>query len=197
MPDRPVSSHPQMKTRLSILIGIALVAAACASSGDATPATGLARATASDIPTTTSAPGGGNANPATTTTGGGQSTDPEATDTGGGNTEVTVPLAVEPCDPPTENLEPYCEPFELVLGNTTIVWDRWFWGQGTFSKGTVEVYHGDELVAAGPFVGEGSIVEQAEDNSFIFYDAEGTVVAVAKPEEITPAIQAALDGLEN
>jgi hypothetical protein len=190
-----------MKTRLPILIIIALVAAACASSSEATPGTGLARAAGSEIPTTTSAPGADDATSATTTstnsTGGALPTNPEAVDSGTGDTEVTVPLVVEPCNPPTENLEPYCEPFELVLGNTTIVWDRWFWGQGTFSKGTVEVYHGDELVAAGPFVGQGSIVEQAEDNSFVFYDAEGTVVAVAKPEEITPAIQAALDGLDN
>ena len=190
-----------MKTRLLLLMVIALVAAACASASEATPGSGLARANGAEIPTTTSAPNRSNSNPATTTStaeaGGALPTSPGAIDSGTGNTEVTVPLVVEPCDPPTENLEPYCEPFELVLGNTTIVWDRWFWGQGTFSKGTVEVYHGDELVAAGPFVGEGSIVEQAEDNSFIFYDAEGTVVAVAKPEEITPAIQAALDGLDN
>ena len=188
-----------MKTRLLPLIVIALVAAACASASEATPGSGLARASGSDIPTTTSAPDGSNSNPATTTStaaaGGALPTTPGGVDDGSGNTEVTVPLVVEPCDPPTENLEAYCEPFELVLGNTTIVWDRWFWGQGTFSKRTVEVYHGNELVAAGPFVGQGSIVEQAEDNSFIFYDAEGTVVAVAKPEEITPAIQAALDEL--
>lgn len=190
-----------MKTRLLLLLVIALVAAACASASEATPGTGLARAAGSEIPTTTSAPSTGET-PTTTTpggtaTGGALPTTPEPIDSGTGNTEVTVPLVVEPCDPPTENLEPYCEPFELVLGNTTIIWDRWFWGQGTFSKGTVEVYHGDELVAAGPFVGEGSIVEQADDNSFIFYDAAGEVVAVAKPEEITPAIQAALDGLDN
>ena len=177
---------------------IALVAAACASSSEATPGTGLARAAGSDIPTTTSNPAiSGTSATTTTSNDGALPTSPDAVDGGTGNTEVTVPLVVEPCDPPTENLEPYCEPFELVLGNTTIVWDRWFWGQGTFSKGTVEVFHGDELVAAGPFVGEGSIVEQAEDNSFIFYDAAGEVVAVAKPGEITPAIQAALDGLNN
>jgi hypothetical protein len=188
-----------MKKRLLTLMAIALMAAACSSTDAATPGTGLARANGSGIPTTTSTPGTGDTNPASTTTspGGALPTNPEAGDSGSGNTEVTVPLVVEPCDPPTEDLEPYCGPFELVLGNTTIVWDRWFWGQGTFSKGTVEVFHGDELVAAGPFVGEGSIVEQADDNSFIFYDAEGTVVAVAKPEEITPAIQAALDELGN
>lgn len=179
-----------------MLMVVALVAAACASAGEATPGSGLTRAGGSEIPTTTSAASGD----ATTTTspasnGGATPDNPGAVDGGTDNTEVTVPLVVEPCDPPTEDLAPYCQPFELVLGNTTIIWDRWFWGQGTFSKGTVEVYHGDELVAAGPFVGEGSIVEQAEDNSFIFYDAEGTVVAVAKPEEITPAIQATLDDL--
>lgn len=187
-----------MKTRLLLLMVIALVAAACASSSEATPGTGLARAAGSEIPTTTSVSSTGETPTTTTTaTSGALPTTPEPIDSGTGNTEVTVPLVVEPCDPPTENLEPYCEPFELVLGNTTIIWDRWFWGQGTFSKGTVEVYHGDELVAAGPFVGEGSIVEQADDNSFIFYDAAGEVVAVAKPEEITPAIQAALDGLDS
>jgi hypothetical protein len=188
-----------MKTRLLILMVIALVAGACASSSEATPGSGLTRNTGSETPTTTSAPNAGDPVTPTSTdsTGGALPTSPEAVDSDAGDTEVTLPLVVEPCDPPTENLEAYCQPFELVLGNTTIVWDRWFWGQGTFSKGTVEVYHGDKLVAAGPFVGEGSIVEQAEDNSFIFYDAEGTVVAVAKPEEITPAIQAALDGLDN
>ncbi|NNC93002.1 MAG: hypothetical protein HKN80_10975 [Acidimicrobiia bacterium] len=190
-----------MKTRLVILMVFALVAGACASASEATPGSGLTRATGSETPTTTSAPADNNPNSATTTstaaTGGALPTNPEATDSGTGDTGVTVPLVVEPCDPPTENLEAYCQPFELVLGNTTIVWDRWFWGQGTFSKGTVEVYHGDKLVAAGPFVGEGSIVEQADDFSFIFYDAEGTVVAVAKQEEITPVIQAALDGLDN
>ncbi len=184
-----------MKTRLVTLIAIAMVAAACSAS-EATPGTGLARNTGPDNPTTTSAPIDGT----TTTqpsTGGALPTNPEVIESGSGGSEVTVPLAVEPCDPPTEDLEPYCQPFELVLGNTTIVWDRWFWGQGTFSKGTVEVYHGDELVAAGPFVGDGSIVEQDDDNSFIFYDPEGTVVAIAAPDDITPAIQAALDGLGN
>ena len=59
------------------------------------------------------------------------------------------------------------------------------------------MFHGDELVAAGPFVGEGSIVEQDEDNNFIFYNPEGTVVAIASPDDITPAIQDALDDLNS
>ena len=175
-----------MKTRLIILIAVALLAAAC-SSDDATTNTGLTRTTVTAGPTTTSGSGGTD-----TSVDGALPTNP-ATTTGG--SQVTVPIQVEPCDSPTEDLAAYCQPFELVLGNTRIVWDRWFWGQGTFSKGSVEVYHGDELVAAGPFVGEGSIVEQDEDNNFIFYDADGTVVAIASPDDITPAIQAALDDL--
>jgi hypothetical protein len=173
-----------MKTRLVILIAIALLAAACSSS-DAVTNTGLTRTTVAESPTTTS--GGSD-----TSIDGALPTNPDTTT---GNSQVTLPIQVEPCDPPTEDLAAYCQPFELVLGNTRIVWDRWFWGQGTFSKGSVEVYHGDELVAAGPFVGEGSIVEQDEDNNFVFYDADGTVVAIASPDDITPAIQAVLDDL--
>lgn len=191
-----------MKTRFTILIAIALLAAAC-SSEEPSANTGLTRTTVAQAPTTTSAAGAASDNlvsgddTATTTTGGALPTNPDAVDSGVDTPEITLPLEVEPCDPPTENLEPYCQPFELVLGDTRIVWDRYFWGQGTFSKGTVEVYHGDELVAAGPFVGEGSIVEQDEDDNFIFYNPAGTVVAIASPDDITPAIQAALDELNS
>jgi len=184
-----------MKTRLIILIAVALVAAACSSSDESSNA-GFLRTTTSGAPTTTSVPANaGEASP--TTIEGALPTNPEPIDSGGTRPEVTVPLEVEPCEPPTEALEAYCQPFELVLGNTRIVWDRWFWGQGTFSKGTVEVYHGDELVAAGPFIGDGSIVEQDEDDNFIFYDPSGTVVAIASPDEITPAIQDVLDDLNS
>ncbi len=184
-----------MKTRLAILVAIALVAAAC-SSADADINTGLVRTTTSAAPTTTTAAVQGTNT--TTTLDGALHTNPEPVDSGGTNTpEVTIPLVVEPCEPPTPNLEPYCQPFELVLGNTRIVWDRWFWGQGTFSKGTVEIYHGDELVAAGPFIGEGSIVEQDDEDRFIFYDTSGTVVAIASPDDITPAIQDVLDELNS
>ncbi|MGI9647241.1 MAG: hypothetical protein ACR2OI_01860 [Acidimicrobiia bacterium] len=193
-----------MKTRLTILVSIALLAAAC-SSDEPSASTGLSRTTIAPSPTTTSATGGATDAPqasdgdATGTTAADQSlpTNPDAVDSGVNTPGVTVPLEVEPCNPPTQNLEAYCQPFELVLGNTRIVWDRYFWGQGTFSKGTVEVFHGDELVAAGPFVGEGSIVEQDEDDNFIFYNPEGTVVAIASPDDITPAIQAALDDLNS
>ena len=54
-----------------------------------------------------------------------------------------------------------------------------------------------ELVAAGPFIGEGTIVEQDGDDNFIFYDPNGTVVAIASPDDITPAIQDALDELNS
>jgi hypothetical protein len=190
-----------MKARLTMLIAIALVAAAC-SSDDPTASSALARTTTPASPTTTSPAGesdalaGGDAS-ATTSADQSLPTNPDAVDSGVDTPGATVALEVEPCDPPTENLEAYCQPFELVLGNTRIVWDRYFWGQGTFSKGTVEVFHGDELVAAGPFVGEGSIVEQDEDNNFIFYNPEGTVVAIASPDDITPAIQDALDDLNS
>lgn len=180
-----------MKTRLAALISIALLAAACGP-GEAAPSNGLSRTTTSAGPTTTN-PGG------ETPIEGPLPTDPNGpagTNDPANSPEVSiVPIEVEPCDAPTEELEAYCQPFELVLGNTTIVWDRWFWGQGTFSKGSVEVYHGDVLVAAGPFVGEESIVEQDEDDNFIFFDSTGAVVAIASPADITPAIQAALDGL--
>ncbi|MGI9611100.1 MAG: hypothetical protein ACR2NL_12475 [Acidimicrobiia bacterium] len=188
-----------MKTRLAILLAVALVAGACATS-EASSNTGFVRTTTSAAPTTTSTPTTSDAGVETTPTtiDGALPTNPEPVDSGGSDSpEVTVPLEVEPCEPPTESLEAYCQPFELVLGDTRIVWDRWFWGQGTFSKGTVEVYHGDELVAAGPFIGEGSIVEQDEDDNFIFYNPEGTVVAIASPDDITPAIQDVLDDLNN
>jgi hypothetical protein len=188
-----------MKTRLATFIAIALIAAACASDDESSSA-GFLRTTTSPAPTTTStAPvSDGIAGTTSTSVDGALPTNPEPIDSGDTDTpEVTAALEVEPCDPPTENLAAYCQPFELVLGDTRIVWDRWFWGQGTFSKGTVEVYHGDELVAAGPFVGEGSIVEQDEDSNFIFYDPEGTVVAIAGESDITPAIQAVLDDLNN
>ena len=184
-----------MKTRLSLLIAVALVAAACSSS-DASTNAGFLRTTTSGAPTTTSTPTTADSSTATTADGA-LPTNPEPVDSGGDTSEVTVPLEVEPCEPPTESLEAYCQPFELVLGDTRIVWDRWFWGQGTFSKGTVEVYHGDQLVAAGPFIGDGSIVEQDEDDNFIFYDPDGTVVAIASPDDITPAIQDVLDELNS
>ena len=188
-----------MKTRLTILIAVALVAAACSSSEASTNA-GFVRTTTSGAPTTTSLPADSDSSAVTTqtTVDGSLPTNPDPVDSGGTDSpEVTVPLEVEPCEPPTENLAAYCQPFELVLGDTRIVWDRWFWGQGTFSKGTVEVYHGDQLVAAGPFIGEGSIVEQDEDDNFIFYDPNGTVVAIASPDDITPAIQDVLDDLNS
>ena len=188
-----------MKKRLTLLIAVALVAAAC-SATEASTNTGLARTTTSPAPTTTSMPppdGSAGSGATSTTVEGALPTDPEAQDSGSGTSEITLPLEVEPCDPPTDDLAAYCEPFELQLGDTLIIWDRYFWGQGTFSKGTVEVYHGDTLVAAGPFVGEGSIVEQDDEDNFIFYDPEGTVVAIASPAEITPAIQAALDELNS
>ena len=190
-----------MKTRLTTFVAIALVAAAC-SSGESDSNTALTRTTTTPAPTTTSmAPSGDTTDGPTdteTTVGGALPTNPDQVDGGSGDgPPVTIPLEVEPCDPPTEDLAAYCQPFELQLGDTLIVWDRYFWGQGTFSKGTVEVYHGDTLVAAGPFVGEGSIVEQDDDDNFIFYDPSGTVVAIASPDDITPAIQAALDELNS
>ena len=190
-----------MKTRLPILLVIALVAAACSSS-ETDANTALTRSTTTPAPPTTSLvqQGDDTSDPAgtETTVTGALPTNPDPIDSGSGDEPpVTIPLEVEPCDPPTEDLAAYCQPFELQLGDTLIVWDRYFWGQGTFSKGTVEVYHGDTLVAAGPFVGEGSIVEQDDDDNFIFYDTAGTVVAIASPDDITPAIQAALDELNS
>ncbi len=180
-----------MKIRIAQLATIALVLAACAGT-DTTDNTGLTRTPPIDA-TTTSAPTPGSGGGDTSIVG----SVPTPGSVDAGVPEVTVPVQVEPCRAPTEALEPYCQPFELQLGNTLIVWDRWFWGQGTFSKGSVEVYHGDNLVAAGPFVGDDSIVVQDDDNNFIFYDTAGTVVAIASPEDITPAIQLVLDDLNS
>ncbi|MDH3605976.1 MAG: hypothetical protein OER12_03180 [Acidimicrobiia bacterium] len=176
-----------MKTRIAQIIAGALVLAACGGT-DGTSDNGIPRISTVDA-TTTSVP--------STTTDGIVGSVPTPDPVDAGVPEVIVPLEVEPCEAPTEELEAYCQPFELELGNTTIVWDRWFWGQGTFSKGSVEVYHGDTLVAAGPFIGTDSIVVQDDENRFIFYDTEGEVVAIAAPDDITPAIQAALDGLSD
>lgn len=175
-----------MKLRIAQTLVVGLVLAACGGT-DTTSDSGIPRVENIDA-TTTSAP----STTSDTTVGGSV---PTASSVITGGSEVTVPLEVEPCNAPTEELEAYCQPFELELGNTRIVWDRWFWGQGTFSKGSVEVFHGDTLVAAGPFIGTDSIVVQDDENRFIFYDAAGEVVAIAAPEDITPAIQAALDTL--
>ena len=177
-----------MKIRITQIIAVGLILAAC-SGAEATPGSGLARVSDVDA-TTTSVP---TETTVTDPTVVGSVPTPSSLDSG--VQETIVPLEVEPCNAPTEELEAYCQPFELQLGNTLIVWDRWFWGQGTFSKGSVEVFHGDTLVAAGPFIGEDSIVVQDDENRFIFYDSSGEVVAIAAPEDITPAIQAALDTL--
>ena len=175
-----------MKLRIAQTLVIGLVLAACGGS-DATTGSGIPRVDDVDATTTSVGP--------TTTEDTVAGSVPTPTLVDAGDPEVIVPLEVEPCNAPTEELEAYCQPFELELGNTLIVWDRWFWGQGTFSKGSVEVFHGDTLVAAGPFIGDDSIVVQDDENRFIFYDTAGEVVAIAAPEDITPAIQAALDTL--
>ncbi len=69
-------------------------------------------------------------------------------------TTTSMPVAegsgiVEPCEAP-EDLTAYCQPFTYEQGSLRIVWDRWFWGQGMFSRGTVEIYDGSALIRSGP-----------------------------------------------
>ncbi len=185
-----------MKIRLAILTVIALVGSACASD-DANANPGLLRSTTSLAPTTTVAePGSTDGGGSETTPSGSVPTNPDPIDSGSPNPEVEIPpYEVEPCEAPTEDLEGFCQPFELVLGNTRIVWDRYFWGQGTFSRGSVEVFHGDELVAAGPVAGEGAVYEEDEDGNLVFYNPIGTVVAIVGPDDLFPAQDAAVKAI--
>ena len=84
--------------------------------------------------------------------------------------------------------EEFEQPRGIDQGDTQIVWDRWFWGQGIFSKGTVEIFTNGQSVARGAFSGASSIMEQGDQGEFIFYNDAGDVVAIATQDELAPAI---------
>lgn len=153
-----------MKQRFATLLVLSLIAAACGGSDFGGPS-GVDRG-----PTTTRSP---------------------ASATDSRNPDVHLPAIVEPCEPP-EELEAFCGPFSYEQGTLLIVWDRWFWGQGMFSRGTVEVFEGEDLLVSGPFSDE-SVMKQETNGDLIFLDADGGVVTLVTQSELSPAIQAALE----
>jgi hypothetical protein len=170
-----------MKTRF--LIALALLAAACSSSGSET-----GQVTRTNPPTTavtTTAP-----TPPTTSA---ESVATSIADTTSlPPTTVGIPSTPVPCEAPPESAV-YCEPFVLDQGATQVIWDRWFWGQGVFSKGTVEVVTDGEVVASGPFFGSESIMVQGPDRDFLFYNTAGAVVATVTQQELSDAIAQAIE----
>ena len=108
-----------------------------------------------------------------------------------GDPDVSPPAIVEPCIPPEVDLEPYCRAFEYQQGSMRIVWDRWFWGQGMFSRGTVEVFEGNDLLLSGPFASD-SVMRQETNGDFTFLDESGGMITVVTQQEIGPIIEAAL-----
>ena len=153
-----------MKRRIATLIVLGVVAAACGDGSSDGPS-GIRRV----APTSTSV----------------------GPVSGSGNPDVSPPAIVEPCIPPEVTLEPYCGPFEYQQGSMRIVWDRWFWGQGMFSRGTVEVFDGNDLLLSGPFASD-SVMRQETNGDFAFLDERGEVIAVVTQQEIGPVIEAAL-----
>lgn len=113
-----------------------------------------------------------------------------STPTGPGNPDLASPAIVEPCVPP-EGLEPFCEPFTYEQGSVRIVWDRWFWGQGMFSRGTVEVFDNGDLLVSGPFADE-SVMKQETNGDLTFLGENGDVIAMVTQTELSPAIEQAL-----
>lgn len=107
------------------------------------------------------------------------------------NPDVPTPGIVEPCVPP-EALEAFCESFTFEQGSLRVVWDRWFWGQGMFSRGTVEVFDGDALLLSGPFSDQ-SVMRQETNGDFTFLDDSGEAITVVTQQELGPVIQAALE----
>ena len=156
-----------MNRRFAILLVLGVVAAACGGNTNSDGPSGVDR-----VPTTTTAP---------------------APPVELGNPNVGSPSIVEPCEPP-EDLEAFCGPFTHVQGSLRVVWDRWFWGQGMFSRGTVEVFDGDELVVSGPFFGGDTVMLQQANGDFTFVDAAGDVITVVTQQELAPVILAALEG---
>ena len=152
-----------MNRRIAILLVLGLVATACGSADPEGPS-GIAR-----VPTTTSL----------------------APPIEFGNPDMDSRSIVEPCEPP-EGLEAYCQAFTHQQGTLRIVWDRWFWGQGMFSRGTVEVFDGDDLLVSGPFSSD-SVMRQEKNGDFTFLDEKGESITVVTQQEIRPIIEAALE----
>ena len=182
-----------MMKRLALLLAMTLVVAAC-SGDDSDDGISLERTTTTVPEVTTTTVADGNGDGATTSS----TSDPVDAGTGttsptnGDEPTTTVPPTssgpdVAPCEAP-EDLAVYCTPFTLDQGDTQIVWDRWFWGQGIFSKGTVEIFTNGQSVARGAFSGASSIMEQGDQGEFIFYNDAGDVVAIATQDELAPAI---------
>lgn len=184
--------------RLAFVLSLTLLLAACAGD-DSGDGISLERTTSTvpQVTTTTSINGGGDGGTTSSTAqpsdAGTDSTPPTNGDESPTTTEPpSSGPDVAPCEAP-EDLAVYCTPFTLDQGDTQIVWDRWFWGQGIFSKGTVEVFTNGQSVASGAFSGASSIMEQGDQGEFIFYDDAGDVVAIATQDEIAPAIIAILE----
>ena len=185
--------------RLAFLLILVLLVAAC--SGDDSGGASLERSTTTAAQgTTTTAENSDSSGDTTNSTAEPADSGTETTAGGDGDGDepsTTVPPTdsgpdVAPCEAPAD-LTAYCTPFILDQGETRIVWDRWFWGQGIFSKGTVEIYTNDALVASGAFSGASSIMEQGSEGEFIFYNEAGDVVAIATQDELAPAIVAILE----
>lgn len=180
--------------RLALLFSLVLLAAACAGD-DAGDGIALERTTTT-VPAVTTTTVAEDTSDSTATT----SEPTDTTEPGEGDESTTTTTAgsqssgpdIAPCEAP-EDLAAYCTPFTLDQGDTQIVWDRWFWGQGIFSKGSVEIFTGGQLVASGAFSGASSIMEQGSDGEFIFYDEGGDVVAIATQDELAPAIVEVLE----
>lgn len=182
--------------KLAFLLILVLLVAAC--SGDDSGGASLERTTTTAAQgTTTTAQNGDSSGDTTSSTADPTDSGTETTVGDGDEPATTVPPTdsgpdVAPCEAP-EDLTAYCTPFILDQGQTRIVWDRWFWGQGIFSRGSVEIYTNDELVASGAFSGASSIMEQGSEGEFIFYNDAGEVVAIATQAELAPAIVAILE----
>lgn len=170
--------------KIVMTIAFAVVIAACASGGESGATVRTTDPGSTTIP-----------NPSDTTSTsleGSDTTTDDGSTTSIDTTQTTDPPEAVPCEAP-EGLEPYCQPFILDQGDTQVIWDRWFWGQGVFSKGSVEVVTNGETVASGLFYGDSSIMQQGDDREFLFYGPSGSVVAVVTQEELGPAISAAID----
>ena len=153
-----------MKRRFAILIILGFVAAACGVT-NSDGSSGIGR-----VPTTST---------------------PLTPPAGVGNPNLAPSAIVEPCVPP-EGLEPFCESFTYEQGSVRIVWDRWFWGQGMFSRGTVEVFDGGDLLVSGPF-SDASVMKQETNGDLTLLKENGDVIAVVTQADLSPAIQEALE----
>ncbi len=111
-----------------------------------------------------------------------------------------LPLPGEPAQPPEERLpeaeqtaillDLYNQPFVLELGETKIVFDRWFWAL-LDQPARVQVFKNGELRLEGSVSGA-SRVMSTDGGSTIFKDETGEIIARFTMEEITEAIDARL-----